>query len=86
MSKMSVVDENQKSEQWLRMQFVEFLECLCRIALYHFEDSTDYKDLPLNKRLELVLDSVLALKNLERRPVVIESQLDSDADISDAEY
>ena len=64
---------------------MEFLECLCRVAQEHFEDTPQY-EWPLTKRLEYVLDNLLALKSIERRPVLIESQIDSDADISEDEY
>jgi hypothetical protein len=38
------------------MAFVEFLEMICRIAYYHFEDYPDYKDLPFTRKLELVVE------------------------------
>jgi hypothetical protein len=34
----------------------------------------------------MVLDNVLAVKQIERKPVVIETVIDSDADISDEDY
>lgn len=59
MCKMTCDDEIKKLDQYGQLQFVEFLEMLCRIALEHFEEGP-LKELPLLKRLEIVLDNVLA--------------------------
>ena len=85
MSKMTTVDEWTKIDQYNKMVFVEFLEMLCRMALYHF-DETPVRELTLTQRLECVLENVLLLKSLERKPVVQEVFVDSDADISDDDY
>lgn len=71
-SKMSCIDEQTNVASYNKMIFVEFLECLCRIALDHYED-TPMRDWPLVNRLENVLDNVLQLKNVERRAVLIET-------------
>lgn len=34
MSKMTVVDQKKRNDQYLQLQFVEFLEVLCRAAMY----------------------------------------------------
>ena len=68
MSKMTCEDEDKKLEAYNKLQFVEFLELLCRIALENFEEGP-HKDLPLVKRLEIVLDNVLAINGLTRRAV-----------------
>ena len=54
------------------MVFVEFLEMLCRMALYHFDD-TYLRDWTLPQRLECVIENVLLIKNIERKPVVAET-------------
>jgi len=52
MSKMTVVVEEKMAETtYLKLKFVEFLEMLCRIAFYHFEDFPDIKNVPLPKKL-----------------------------------
>ena len=56
MAKMTVIDEMNSFENYTRMTFVEFLEMICRIAYYHFEDFPDKKDLPYIKKLEIVID------------------------------
>ena len=56
MSKMTVIDEANYFEKHIRMTFVEYLELLCRIAYYHFDDVPDKKDLPYIKKLEIVVD------------------------------
>jgi len=38
MAKMTVVDEENTFEKHNRLTFVEYLEMICRIAYYHFED------------------------------------------------
>lgn len=45
-AKMTCVDEQTKIDSYSKIVFVEFLEMLCRIALYHYED-TPYGSLPL---------------------------------------
>jgi len=42
---MTCVDEQNKIDSYTKIAFVEFLEMLCRIALYHYED-TSYGNLP----------------------------------------
>jgi hypothetical protein len=52
MSKMTVVVEEKMAETtYLKLKFVEFLEMLCRIAYYHFEDFSDIKNVALTKKL-----------------------------------
>ena len=58
---------------------------LCRVAYEHFDDSY-YSEWSYMEKLKCVLDNVLALKNIERKDVIMETQIDSDADISDCDY
>jgi len=52
------------------MVFVEFLECIGRVASLKYKDE---EDLPLDKKIELILDDILKLVNYERRdPTVLE--------------
>ena len=54
LSKMTCSDEQSKIEQYNRLQFVEFLEMLCRIAHEHFEDAYT-RDWPYLEKLKTVL-------------------------------
>lgn len=71
MSKMTVIDEANYFEKHIRMTFVEYLEMLCRIAYYHFDDVPDKKDLPYIKKLEIVVDQVLGMRELQRKEPII---------------
>ncbi len=84
-AKMTCIDEMNNVEQYNKLQFVEFLEIICRVAYEHF-DEAPIKDLPFINKLEIVLDNVLALKGIERKNINMESQFDSDADVSDCDY
>lgn len=42
------------------MEFVEFLEMICRVALFKFKGS-DLENLELCQKVEFILDDVLAL-------------------------
>lgn len=85
LSKMTCSDEQGKIEQYNKLLFVEFLEMLCRIAYEHFEDVYT-RDWPYMQKLETVLQNVLAIKQIEMKPVTIETKIDSDVDISDDDY
>jgi hypothetical protein len=57
---------------------------ICRIALWHDEPS--FKELSYMQRLNIVLENILAIRQIEKRPVIIESKVDSDVDVSDCDY
>ena len=60
---------------------------ICRIAMFHFEDRQDESfDLTLLQKIAIVLENVLALKGIPCKEVEIETQVDSDADVSDCDY
>ncbi len=87
LSKMTCSDEQTKLDSYNKLQFVEFLEFLCRIALDIEDDSLSKNSLVhLQRRLEIVLDHVLAFVDLQRKEVVMETLMDSDADLSDCDY
>lgn len=69
MAKMTIDDEVKKMHDYMRLQFVEFLEMLCRVALWHFDDYI-YSDWSYMKKLHNVVDNILALKGIERKEVV----------------
>lgn len=62
-SKMTVLDESTKMSDYERLLFVEFLEMICRVAMWHF-DTPDGQKTPLVDRLALVLDQVLSYKGI----------------------
>jgi hypothetical protein len=62
-SKMSVLDEANKIKDYERLLFVEFLEMICRVAMWHF-DTAEAKKIPMVDRLALVLDQVLLYKDI----------------------
>jgi hypothetical protein len=60
MCKMSVILEQDKMGQYKILQFVEFLEMLCRIAQTKFKDNPEINEgYTLAQKLENVLDIVL---------------------------
>lgn len=60
MCKMSVILEQDKMGQYKILQFVEFLEMLCRIAQTKFKDNPEINEgYTLAQKLEKVLDIVL---------------------------
>ena len=83
MSKMSVVDEtaNEAKIAYNKMIFVEFLECLGRIAELYFEGS-EMEELELHQKLEFLLDEILPVVGAKRvkQTTVIEEFSESDDD------
>lgn len=67
-SKMSVLDEMENNDSFDRMVFVEFLECLARTSDFVYQDVT------LNKKLEMLLDSIFPVNGLVRKEVEIEEE------------
>ena len=59
MSKMTVVDESDDGiVKYNKLYFVEFLEMIGRIADIKYRN-TEVGNLPLNKKIEFVLDELL---------------------------
>ena len=83
MAKMSVQDEKNNVQQYTRLELVEFLEMLCRIAMYQFEENNEWT---WAQKLEFVVENVLAIRDIQRKPVNFEIEVDSEADISDEDY
>ena len=67
MSKMTQPDEYRSTDRhgYLVMEFVEFLEMICRVALAKFAGS-DLENLDVYQKVEYILDDLLALVGLER--------------------
>lgn len=66
---------------YMVIEFVEFLEMICRVALFKFKES-DYENLELHQKVEFILDDVLALVGFQRMAadVQIEEISESDED------
>ena len=83
MCKMTVINEFEDSQtKYKRLQFVEFLEMLGRIAELKYR-GTDLERVPLAKKLETVLEEALAIVGYERKEVNI---VVNDVSESDDEY
>lgn len=81
MSKMSVAEEMRPTDYkgYLHMEFVEFLEMVCRVALLKFKGSDlDGKELP--EKVEYVLEELLALVGVEKQKPQVEQVEVSESD------
>lgn len=84
LSKMTVIeDATESTVRYKRLQYVEFLDYLGRVADAKFKKS-DLDVLPLHKKIEFVIDDVLTLVG-EKRVDVKSSQADEES-ASDDEY
>ena len=80
MCKMTCVKESDDSSvQYKRLQFVEFLELIGRIAQLKYKSSALHS-LDLVNKIELILDEVLALVEVQRKPVNIQHDEESESD------
>lgn len=80
---MTVVDESEESStKYKRLQFVEFLEMIGRIADLKFK-ITEMERLPLNQKIEFILDELLTFVDEKRKDV--QMQIDEESE-SDDEY
>ena len=52
------------------MQFVEFLECIGRAAALKYKSGPS-SELPLDKKIELILDDILPLVKYDRKDPTI---------------
>lgn len=67
MSKMTVIDESHDIiAKYKRIQYVEFLEFLGRVAMCKF-NGTEMDALPLCTKIEYVLDDILPLVGEKRK-------------------
>jgi len=61
-SKMILVNDCTASAQYTKMVYVEFVECLCRLAVKVFNIS-EMGELPMAKKLACTLKNVLRVVN-----------------------
>lgn len=80
---MTLLNELEKRAEYKKIQFVEFLEFICRVADCKFRNS-EYEDEVLSKKIEMVLDMMFELIGAKRKDVNIEEQFLSES--SDGEY
>lgn len=64
MSKMTLIDEVARKEDYDRLKYVEFLEFLGRVAHTKYVEETDT---PLCVKIERVLDDIFAVYGLKRK-------------------
>ena len=77
---MTVVDESDDGiKKYNKLYFVEFLELIGRIADIKFR-GTEVGNLPLNKKIEYVLDELLQLVEAKRNEVDIDIEEESESD------
>lgn len=82
MCKMTVVSEAASYKDYNRIQFVEFLEFIGRLAYVRFKDSSEMSSLPLATKVEYILDDIFAGYGMTRKDVenVVEEFSESDDD------
>jgi len=68
MSKMTVKDEVKNHDEYDKLKFAEFLEFLGRVSYVKYINE---HTLPLNIKLERILDSIFKVYGLKRRPVPV---------------
>ena len=73
MSKMTLKDEVPQHHDYNKLKFVEFLECIGRIAYHKFIDEPEVE---LSEKIERVLDSIFAVYNFKR--IEVEGMIDND--------
>lgn len=76
---MTVVNEITDQERSQKIQFVELLEMIGRIADVKYRDK-DEEALPLSERCMMVLEMILPLVGRQVNPVVINEESDSESD------
>ena len=80
MCKMTVpIETENSSDKYKRLQFVELLELIGRVAEMKYRN-TELERQPLAKKIELILDDILALVDVKRKDVniVVDDQSESD--------
>ena len=80
-AKMTIADELHNSAHHMRLQFVEFLECIGRAAATYWEVNKEHlQEVPLAKKIEYVLDQLLPLVNMKRNEVYVNEESESCTD------
>ena len=77
MSKMTVVQETKTPKQYEIMQFSEFCECIARLADNRYKSQTS---IPLQTKIEFLLDDLFLVIGVKRRDVSAEQEEMSESD------
>jgi len=81
MSKMTVINEGKNYQDYNKLQFVEFLEFIGRLAHGRFKNaSQDLQQQPLATKIEQILDDLLYGYGLTRKEVEIAIEEFSESD------
>lgn len=81
MCKMTCVNEAEESTmRYKRLQFVELLELIGRIAEVKFRGTEFETTMSLAQRIEFVLDDILTLVDVKRKDVNINNEELSESD------
>lgn len=78
---MTITDEVQNQSQHNHLQFVEFLELIGRVSVVYWEQNKEHlEEVPLAKKIEFILDQLLALVKIKRNEVIANIESDSETD------
>ena len=85
MSKMTVVSEMKEgSRKYATLTFPEFQEMVCRVADFRYSASAgeEYAKMPLETKIEFVLDEIFPIIGAKRKDpvIIIEDESESDDD------
>lgn len=82
MSKMTVVNAEKLDDQkgCMHMEFVEFLEMVCRVAVTNFKNTESANVLSLLQKIEVVLGELLIVVGQSPNPVKVEEAEISESD------
>lgn len=80
-SKMTVVNEHNDGTHHMRLELVEFLELIARVAVTYWENNMEHlQEVSLAKKIEFVLDQLFSLVGYKRNEVNIEVDEESCTD------
>ncbi len=81
MSKMTIVDEmrNPETRGYNQLEFVEFLECICRLAILKFKGS-DLETMELPEKVDYFLEDILDAVQIEKKKPQIQNVEVSESD------
>lgn len=76
MSKMVQEKDMENKEKYLGIYYCEFLEMICRVALY----SSQQDDMLIHHKIEEILDQLLSLVDIKRKEVINVDEINSESD------
>ena len=79
--KMTIQDEQSNFAKHQKMEFVEFLECIGRVAVAYWEQNREHlQEVVLAKKIEFVLDQLLPLVGHQRKDHIVNEESDEYTD------